>query len=251
MLVFGIHAVEESLKRGSLKGTLYLSRKTPRTEKLKSLAESERIRVIYVHDKELKRICSSNRHRGAALRIDQALDQALGEKTVSLRTQLGRIGQEQALILLLDGITDPQNFGSILRSADQFRIDLVIIPSRRSARRERETETVLRTSAGASAYVPVVTVTNLVRAIKLCKDEDFWVYGAHIEGNPLNSFNLQGRIALLMGSEGKGIRRLVSEHCDSLIRIPSSGHVDSFNVSVAAGILMYEVRRQQGFKYRQ
>ncbi len=247
MFIFGIHAVEESLKRGNAKGILYLSKKNLRTDRLKSLAESERIKVVYVQDKELNRICGSDRHRGAALKLDLTFNQ----KNLSLCAQLRRVDPEKALILLLDGITDPQNLGSILRSADQFQIDLVIIPSRRSAQeRGRDTETVLRTSAGASAYVPIVTVTNLVSTVKLCKDEGFWVYGAHIDGNPLDSVNLKGKIALIMGSEGKGIRRLVAEHCDSLVKIPSSGHVDSFNVSVAAGILMFEVRRQQGFQYR-
>lgn len=242
MIVFGFHALEETLKKESVKGTLLISRKNPKTDHLKGLARRIRIQVIYVHEKELNQICGSDRHQGAALRVDRISEQARED----FRSQLGSIAKERVLILLLDEINDPQNFGAILRSADQFAIDMVVIPTRRAV---GETQTVLKTSSGASAYVSVFEVSNLVQAIKLCKKENFWIYGAHLKGKRVDSLNFQGRIALVMGSEDKGLRRLVKDNCDVLVRIPSSGHIDSFNVSVAAGILMYEIRKQQGFPF--
>jgi 23S rRNA (guanosine2251-2'-O)-methyltransferase len=142
--------------------------------------------------------------------------------------------------MVLDGITDPQNLGAILRSADQFAAELVVIPSRRSA---RETETVSRVSSGASVYVPLAIVPNIATALERLKESGFWIYGADIAGEPLDRVSFSEKACLVMGSEGFGMRRLVREKCDHLIRIPASGHVDSFNVSVAAGILMFEVNR--------
>ena len=102
-----------------------------------------------------------------------------------------------------------------------------------------------RISSGAAAYVPICRVINLVRAIETLKENGFWVYGADMEGVEVHTVELSGRLALVLGSGGKGIRRLVKEKCDVLVRIPTCGHVDSLNVSVSAGILLYEIRRQQ------
>ena len=165
-------------------------------------------------------------------------------RAASLRERLAEISSPSALILLLDEISDPRNLGAILRSADQFRVELVILPTRRAA---RETQAVVQTSAGASLYVPVASVPNLAAGLEAAKEAGFWVYGADLGGRRLDSVSFEGRVALVLGSEGAGLRRLVRERCDALVRIPSGGHVDSLNVSVAAGILMYEIRRQQDF----
>jgi 23S rRNA (guanosine2251-2'-O)-methyltransferase len=106
---------------------------------------------------------------------------------------------------------------------------------------------VLRASSGASQYVRVQSVPNLAGAMEALKEAGFWIYGADLAGERADSVRFAGRVALVLGSEGGGLRRLVRERCDALVRIPAAGHVDSFNVSVAAGILMYEVRRQQCF----
>jgi 23S rRNA (guanosine2251-2'-O)-methyltransferase len=157
---------------------------------------------------------------------------------------LKTIGGSNPLILLLDELNDPHNLGAVLRSADQFAVDLVVTTVRRSV---SETPVVIRTSAGASRYVSLIAVPNLVQAIDLCKSRDYWIYGADVNGLSLEKQNFQGPVALVMGGEHRGLRRLVRERCDLLGRIPAGGHVDSFNVSVAAGILLYEVRRQQDF----
>jgi 23S rRNA (guanosine2251-2'-O)-methyltransferase len=148
------------------------------------------------------------------------------------------------LILLLDELNDPHNLGAILRSADQLAVDLVVATLRRSV---SETPTVLRASAGASRYVSFLRVTNLVQALETCKRRGYWIYGADMAGEPVATHRFDGPVAVVMGGEHRGLRRLVKGACDFLVRIPTRGRVDSLNVSVAAGILMYEVRRQQGF----
>lgn len=165
-------------------------------------------------------------------------------KSINFNEALKSITKDTALILILDEITDPQNFGAILRSADQFSVDLVVVSSRKSAGKN---ETVVKVSSGAAVYVPVAVVANIGHAIETLKKYGFWVYGADMSGISILKTNLSGKTAIVMGSEGKGLHRLIRERCDALISIPSNGHVDSFNVSVAAGIIMYEIRRQQGF----
>jgi len=149
---------------------------------------------------------------------------------------------EVARAFLLDGITDPQNMGAILRSARAFSFDGVVIPADRSC---PVTGAVFRASAGAAAHVPVVQVTNLVRTVERLQEAGFWVYAA--EGGPggteLSAFKAAKRTAVVLGSEEKGIRRLARERCDGTVRIGMARGVDSLNVSVAAGILAYAIRK--------
>jgi 23S rRNA (guanosine2251-2'-O)-methyltransferase len=205
--------------------------------------------VRRVERAELDALAGSAGHRGAGLLAapgGPASDRA-GRRpppAAGLRERLEAICSPTALILLLDEINDPHNLGAILRSADQFGVELAVLPTRRAA---RETQAVVRSSAGASLYVPAVSVPNLAAGLESAKEAGFWVYGADLDGQRLDEVSFEGRVALVLGSEGSGLRRLVRERCDALVRIPSRGRVDSFNVSVAAGILMYEVRRRQGF----
>ncbi len=145
------------------------------------------------------------------------------------------------LVLILDGITDPQNFGAILRVADGFGVDLVVIPQHESV---GLTPAAVKASAGASQWVPVAQVTNLARTIETLKKSGFWVYAAGANGDRPDAIDFTGKVALVMGSEGKGIRRNVLEHCDRVVTIPMKGHVGSFNVATAAAVLCYEIRRQ-------
>jgi 23S rRNA (guanosine2251-2'-O)-methyltransferase len=238
-VIFGYHSIEETMKRSPGRGTLFLSRSNTRIEALREAAEAAGIPVSELEDAVLTRMCGSPAHKGAALIVEKSK-----AAVVDLRGWLAGYEGETALVLVLDHITDPQNLGAILRSADQLEVDVVVLPSRRSA---QETETVAKVSSGASAYVPLVVVPNIPTSLALLKENGFWIYGADIEGQPAGQADFSGRTCLVMGAEGEGMRRLVRERCDQLVRIPAGGHVDSFNVSVAAGILMYEVRRQQGF----
>ncbi len=243
-IITGFHAIEEALKSLSLSDSckLYITGKHKRHDAIAAFAAEKNIKIIKTDQKEIDSFSSDNDNRGAVLVIYSR--KKSGIKHASLKAFLDSLTKDNSIVLLLDEITDPHNFGAILRSADQFAVDLVIIPGKRSA---GENATVRKTSAGASEYVAIVE-DNLARAVDLLKKSNFWVYGADMDGKPCWSQNLKGRAALILGSEGKGISRLLAEKCDSVLKIPASGHVDSFNVSVAAGILLYEVVRQQSAK---
>jgi 23S rRNA (guanosine2251-2'-O)-methyltransferase len=246
MLVLGWHAIEESLRRGA-RGELLLCRRNARIARLEELAARSGLPVRSVAREELDRLSGGADHRGAAFRLEEDAARpgsSFRQGPAGLGERLAGLAAPTALLLLLDELSDPHNLGAVLRSADQFGVALVALTSRRSV---RETETVLRTSSGASLYVPLAAVPNLVQAMELAKKAGFWIYGADLHGERLDSVRFEGPTALVLGSEGYGLRRLVRERCDTLVRIPAGGHVDSFNVSVAAGILMYEIRRQQGF----
>lgn len=179
--------------------------------------------------------------RGAASARPVAAGARAGRE--GLREHLAALAQRPAaLAVVADGVTDPANLGSITRSADQFGADLVLLPRRRTA---RVSDTVMRVSAGAAAHVATVTVANVAAALAQLKACGCWIYGADLKGEPLDQVRFPARVALVVGAEGGGLHTLVRSRCDHLVRIPTAGQVDSLNVGVAAGILMYEVRRQQ------
>jgi 23S rRNA (guanosine2251-2'-O)-methyltransferase len=239
--VFGYHAIEELLKKGAAASVLLISRRNERIESIRALALRAGVLVSEMEEGELSRICGSTAHKGAVLAVEKPR-----AASSDLRGWLSELDSDTALVLVLDHVTDPQNLGAILRSADQFRADLVILPSRRSA---QENQTVARVSSGANQYVPLMVIPNIASALELLKKGCFWIYGADVSGEPAHGAGLKGRVSIVMGSEGEGLRRLVRERCDALLRIPTGGHVDSLNVSAAAAVLMYEVRRQQGFPF--
>ncbi|MDR1858518.1 MAG: 23S rRNA (guanosine(2251)-2'-O)-methyltransferase RlmB [Treponema sp.] len=238
----GFHAIEERIRsskaEGRSCGPLLLAKAGPRARELVDLAVSCKVRVDRVGTFELDRLASDN--RGIALQVE---DIARDNPSLSMEEFIGGIGErENALVLILDDITDPHNYGAILRCCDQFGVDLVISRNRRNA---RHAEVISKTSAGAVSWVPQAEIPNLVRAAEQLKDAGFWIYGTDMHGEPAYTKDLRGRVALAMGSEGAGISRLLREHCDGMVGIPSSGRIDSLNVSVAAGVLLYEVRRQR------
>ena len=158
--------------------------------------------------------------------------------------KLDDLSDEKRLIIL-DQIEDPHNLGAIIRSAESFGFDGVIIPERRSA---SVTSTVYKTSAGAINNIKVYRVKNLTRSIKDLKDKGFWIYGLAGEADSsIDKADLTGKVGLVVGNEGSGISRLVRDNCDMLVNIPMLGRVNSLNASVAAGISMYELLRQNGF----
>lgn len=250
MVIYKLHSIEEYLKKGDIQGTLLLSEENHRNQQLSYLAESADVRVRHIARVELNRICGGKKHRGAVLEIDNLSIDGSGQRVrrrglkKRFSEYLDALGEERTLILFLDNITDTGNLGAIIRSADQFRVKLIVIPRRKAV---GESEAVIRTSSGASAYVTIVEVANLVQAVKECRKYGFWIYGADLAGEPLPDIVFSDKSGLVLGSEGSGLSRLVKENCDYLVSIPAAGHVDSFNVSVAAGILMYEITRQQGF----
>jgi 23S rRNA (guanosine2251-2'-O)-methyltransferase len=255
-IITGLHGIEEALKTGKQSGKLYISRKNSRIDIIKNLAQAAGIEAVNIPPAEMnKRYGNENRgvvlqlftasgaERGPAMdtKSREALPDGSPSGTV-FEDVIDSLTSDTALVVILDGVTDPHNYGAILRSAEQFGADLVVSRSRRSV---SESDTVARTSSGAVNYVKISVVKNLSRAVDYLKTKNFWVYSAEMEGEPLYRTKLSGRTAIVMGSEGKGVSRLVSEKCDAAISIPSSGRVDSLNVSVAAGIILYEIRRQQ------
>jgi 23S rRNA (guanosine2251-2'-O)-methyltransferase len=236
----GFHAIEERIKSGgSACGPLLLAKAGPRARELVALAANNKIRVDRVGTFDLDRLAPD--HRGIALQVEDAGGSAAD---VSLEEFIAGLGErENALVLILDEITDPHNYGAILRSCDQFGVDLVISRNRRSA---GHAEILSKTSVGAVSWVPRAETANLVRAACDLKEAGFWVYGADMKGDPVWKKDLRGRTALVLGGEGAGISRLLQERCDGMVSIPTGGRIDSLNVSVAAGILLYEIQRQRG-----
>ena len=240
----GFHAIEERIKSGRPCGPLLVSKAGPRAKEIVKLAVNNKIRLERTGAFELEGIAPDN--RGIALQIedDGRADISLENFLTSLDEQSGgsKSAPRDALVLILDEITDPHNYGAILRCCDQFAVDLVLSRNRRSA---KNAGVISQTSAGAASWVAQAETPNLVRVMEDLKKCGFWIYGADMEGEPVYKKDLKGRIALVLGSEGSGISRLIYEKCDGFVGIPSSGRIDSLNVSVAAGVLLYEIRRQR------
>jgi 23S rRNA (guanosine2251-2'-O)-methyltransferase len=238
----GFHAIEEQIKSAKAEnrtcGPLLLAKAGPRAKEIVNLAVSCKVRVDRVGTFEIDRLAPDN--RGIALAVEELYRDAAN---LTLDEFIERLGDRtDALVLILDEITDPHNYGAILRSCDQFGVDLVVSRNRRNA---KNADVISKTSAGAVSWVPQAETANLVRAAEQLKDSGFWLYGADMDGEPAYKTDLKGRTALVLGAEGTGISRLLQEHCDGMVGIPSTGRIDSLNVSVAAGILLYEVRRQR------
>jgi len=238
----GFHAIEERIKSGGNNsqscGPLLLAKAGPRARELVKLAGDYKVRVDRVGSFELDRLAPTN--RGIALQVE---DLNHDQSVVNIEEFIAGLGDRaNALALILDDITDPHNYGAILRSCDQFGVDLVISRNRRNA---KHADVISKTSAGTVAWVPQAETANLVRAAEQLKDAGFWLYGADMHGDPVYTKDLRGRVALVLGSEGTGIARLLQECCDGMVGIPSFGRIDSLNVSVAAGVLLYEIQRQR------
>lgn len=230
----GFHAIEEALRSGTV-GTILVSGSGPRIKNILELAAKKGLKVSKVTKAELDRIYPENRgivfETGAgeepgALDLDEFVD-GLGPDS-------------SALVLILDHIEDPQNFGALIRSADVFACDLVIAPNRRAA---PLSEAAAKASAGAIAHVPLSLVPNLAEALRRLKKAGFWTYAADMDGAPLGAEKLPPRCAIVLGNEGAGVSRLLRDECDGVLSIPMGGHVDSLNVSAAGAIFLYEYRR--------
>ena len=189
----------------------------------------------------LDRIEGAINHQGVIARVAAARYRDADELLDALEAKVQ--DNQPPLVLGLDGVEDPRNFGAILRTAECAGVDGVFIPERRAV---GLTDTVAKAAAGAVEYVPIARVTNLVRLIEQLKERNIWVVGAAAEATSnYSQWNWQLPTAIFLGSEGSGLHRLVRERCDSLVRIPVLGQLESLNVSVVAGILLYEALRQR------
>lgn len=245
-LTSSLNAIEEYLAHNH-KGSIYATENPKgRLRQILDLARKKGLRVEFLDSTELVKTARSAGFQGQVRNIF-LLGQDPGSGKFKSRLEdliPSWEGDETRMILVLQGITDPHNLGAILRVADQFAADAVLIPERRSA---GMSETVSRVSSGADQHVNLIETVNLARALEQLKKAGFWVYGADMGGENIAAMSFSAKSVLVLGSEGKGLGRLIESTCDQIISIPTGGHIDSLNVSVAAGILAYEVRRQQGF----
>lgn len=239
--IYGIHAVSAALKnphRTVKKLYINQDRIDSRLQALVDNAEARGIPVEKLTSQTLNKRFPDVTHQGVAARTGSLPE--YGESDIA---SLLEASQLPALILVLDSVTDPHNLGACLRTADAAGVDFVIIPKDKSA---SITPVVSKVACGAAESIPVARVTNLARAITTLKDQGIWVYGAAGEADTsLYNLDTQTPLALVMGAEGNGLRRLTRELCDGLFSLPMNGAVSSLNVSVATGISLYEVVRKR------
>ncbi len=257
-IITGFHAIEELIKSGSYtneggRPRLMHSKPGPRVKKILELAKKAGVPASLVTDRELDRIVlpldkSIREHRGLVLTVE-GLENEAPQNTVIFEDFIARTQNtessteaDNSLVVILDSITDPHNIGAILRSCDQFGSDLVILPERNSP---KDSVIIERSSAGASSWVAQSRVTNLTRAVEKLKEAGYWIYGADAGGESITDIKMSGKVVLILGSEGTGMSRLLKESCDKIVSIPTCGKLDSLNVSVAAGVLLYEIRQRK------
>jgi 23S rRNA (guanosine2251-2'-O)-methyltransferase len=242
-LLYGVNPIVEALRADRLPDQITIA-EGARDERLRELIELARQRgvpVRHVRRSDLDREVGNSHHQGVTARIAAPEYADAGDLLEALAAQVGR--QPEPLALILDGIEDPRNLGAILRTAECAGASGVFIPERRAAGLN---ETVAKASAGAVEYLPVARVTNLSVLIRQLKERNVWVVGA--AGDVETSYadwDWTRPSAIVLGAEGSGLHRLVRENCDALVRIPVHGKIDSLNVSVAAGIILYEALRQR------
>ena len=239
-LIYGFHAVLGKLRRdpaGVFELYLSESRTDARAKDVARLAELEKVRLIQAEGDRLDGMVGTRRHQGVIARVDAR------SRELKLADVLETL-EENALILVLDGIQDPHNLGACLRVADAAGVHAVIAPKDRAV---GLTAAAIKVASGAADSVPYVTVTNLARALREMQEAGIWVIGAAGEAEKsIYQIDQKGPVAWVLGAEAEGLRRLTRETCDELAHIPMLGTVESLNVSVASGICVFEARRQRG-----
>jgi 23S rRNA (guanosine2251-2'-O)-methyltransferase len=238
-LIYGFHAVISRLRQSAASvKEIYLdtSRDDRRARDLAQLAQERGVRVMAADGARLDGMTQHARHQGVVARVEGA------GRARDLESVLDGLA-EPALLLILDGVTDPHNLGACLRVADAMGVHAVVAPKDRAAGISPIVEKV---ASGAADTVPFISVTNLARTMRELKEREIWLIGADQGAeHDLYSVKLQGSLAWVLGAEGEGMRRLTRENCDELVRIPMLGTVESLNVSVSAGICLAETRRQR------
>ena len=247
-LVMGRNAVREALRSGrSIDKILVQKEPDGSLRELIGMARDKNLRVDEVNREKLDEMCLPFGHGGKTGNHQGIVAQVPGVEYCDISDMLAdaKAKNEKPFIIVLDGIEDPHNLGSIIRSAVCAGAHGVIIPSRRSV---SVTAAACKASAGAVEYAKVARVSNINGAIDRLKDEGLWIAGADMGGMPMEKGNMAGALALVIGGEGSGISRLTKEKCDFLVSIPMYGKLDSLNASVAAAVLMFEKRRQDNKK---
>ena len=243
-ILFGFHAVTVRLKSAPdsvIEVHVDPARRDQRMRQLVERAKEAGRRVIDADDERLTRLCGNPRHQGVVARVEPV---RLGHSLDDLLDAVEAEGRGPALLLVLDGITDPHNLGACLRVADGAGAHAVIAPKDHAV---GVNATVSKVASGAAETVPYFMVTNLARTLNELKERDIRVVGTSDEAPAsLYDADLRGPVALVLGAEGSGMRALTTRTCDTLVRLPMAGVVESLNVSVASGICLYEAVRQRG-----
>ncbi len=239
LLVEGRNEVIEAFRSGRTIERVYIldGSHDGKLDTIRREAKKAGVRMDFVERRRLDEISASGNHQGVI-----AKTAAYRYAEVSDILERAEKKGEEPFIFILDGIEDPHNLGAIIRTADLCGAHGVIIPKDRAA---GLTATVAKASAGALNYVPVAKVTNLARTMEELKGKGLWFAGADMDGELMYESDLKGPIGLVVGAEGSGLSRLVKEKCDYIVRIPTAGHLDSLNASVACGVLAYEIVRQR------
>lgn len=235
-MVFGRHAVMESLKQGH--GNKLFIQEDLQSDKIQRFlkeAKAQKVAVVRQPKAKLDRLTNKANHQGVVLTVAPYAYADFQTLIAEVKAK-----KENPFFLILDGIEDPHNLGSILRTCDATGVDGVIIPKHRAT---GVTPIVAKTSTGAVEHVPIARVTNLSQVVKTLKDEGFWIFGTDMTGTDYRQWNTNGAIALIIGNEGKGISPLLKKEVDEMLTIPMIGHVQSLNASVATGLMLYEVFR--------
>lgn len=238
-IIYGRNAVSEALSSGKEIDTIFVQRGAS-AGNIISNAKKRGIVVKDVSEEKLAALAGTQKHGGVAAELCACTYAELKDIL-----EVSKAKGAPPFIIIADEIADPHNLGAIIRTAEAAGADGVIIPKRRSASLNA---TVFKTSAGAAAWIKVARVSNLVDAIKTLKKHNIWVWGMEADGSPFGKTDFTGGTAIVVGSEGFGLGRLVRESCDGVLSLPMNGKVNSLNASVSAGILMYEVVRQREAK---
>jgi 23S rRNA (guanosine2251-2'-O)-methyltransferase len=239
--VFGLHAVESLISNHPeriLRLFVLHDRQDKKVQAILDLAKQARLKVDFASRAELDHMCHDANHQGVV-----ALSQQLKNYSEKDLDELLENLNEPAFLLILDGVQDPHNLGAILRTADAAGVHAVIAPKDKAV---GITATVSKVACGAAETIPFIQVTNLARMMESLKERNIWIYGAAGEAKQtLYQTKLKGSIAIVMGAEGDGLRRLTRDLCDVLLNIPMHGSVSSLNVSVATGVFLFEAVRQR------
>ena len=234
----GFHAVTARLRaQPESVRTIYVSasRRDRRARELVERAAAAGVAVHAADEQRLAALAGSDKHQGVVAVVDSA------PASRTLDEVLDTLG-EPALLLVLDGVTDPHNLGACLRSADGFGAHAVVVPKDRAVGMNA---TVAKAASGAAETIPFLTVTNLARTLADVKERGIWVVGADVGGETLFDADLSGPIAWVLGAEGSGLRRLTRDSCDRIVSIPMLGAVESLNVSVTAAVCLFATRQQR------
>lgn len=237
MLIYGKNVALEKLKTKDKINKIYLSNKF-KEEEILSLIQKRNIKVKILDNHALDKI-TKGLHQGIILEVEDI-------KTYTIEEVLPNINKEYPLVVILDHLEDPHNFGAIIRSSEAFGVDAIIIPNDRSV---DITSTVVKTSVGTIEKMKIIKVPNINNAIEKLKKYNYWIVGTDMNGEDYTTIDYKTKIALIIGNEGKGISNLVKRNCDYLAKIPMTGTVNSLNASVACGIFLAQISTVRGNRW--